>query len=85
MKNLKSRAQTKARSKFETWVYQYAGGPDLFAQSLGVHRSTVGHWFTRKSIPSLSLAQKILLHPKCGRRISLEDILEGTRCVGGKE
>lgn len=64
------------RSKFEQWAYDHIGGANGLAKELGVHRSTVGHWFQRNATPTSYFSQKILILAK--GKLTLKDIIDGT-------
>lgn len=71
----RSRHPNEARSKFERWVLS-AGGTREVSRRLGVHQVTVSTWTSRRAMPELKMAAKILKEAK--GELTLDDIIEGT-------
>lgn len=64
-------------SKFEKWVRAYPGGFKELALELEVDPSAISHWCSRRSVPRLETAQKILKLSN----LTLKDILDATRSI----
>jgi hypothetical protein len=64
----------KARSKFERWVREI-GGTRKLSIILDCSQSTVQHWLSKRSSPSVEFCEKIL--KIADGKISISDLLKG--------
>lgn len=71
----RNRHPETATSKFERWILEQGGSRNV-SNMVGVHQVTVCAWMRRDSMPSLTVAAKIIKVSK--DRLTITDIIEGT-------
>ncbi len=72
----RKREPNEARSKLERWILEN-GGPGEVSRMLGVHYVTVNTWLSRRRIPSLPVAIKMI--EMSNGFLSAKDILESSK------